>query len=84
MAGAQPALQGRCTGGAQWRLELGDDYDELYLTYRVRFADEFNFVKGGKLPGLVGGEANTGGRVPTGRDGWSARMMWWPMTRLRI
>jgi hypothetical protein len=66
-------------GGAQWRLELGDSYDELYLAYKIRFGDEFNFVKGGKLPGLVGGAANTGGKVPTGRDGWSARMMWRPM-----
>ena len=29
-----------------------------------------------KLPGLVGGEANTGGDRPSGRDGFSARMMW--------
>ncbi len=25
-------------GGAQWKAALGDDYDELYLAYRVRFA----------------------------------------------
>jgi hypothetical protein len=43
--------------------------------YRVRFADDFDFVKGGKLPGLAGGSANTGKRRPTG-DGWSARFMW--------
>ena len=35
-----------------------------------------DFVKGGKLPGLFGGEGNTGGGIPTGMDGFSARMMW--------
>lgn len=63
-------------GGAQWRLELGSSYDELFLSYRVRFGAGFDFVRGGKLPGLVGGAANTGGDPPDGTDGWSARMMW--------
>lgn len=43
--------------------------------YRVRFAKDFEFVSGGKLPGLAGGTATTGGRRPNG-DGWSARLMW--------
>ena len=63
-------------GGAQWRLELGDSYDELYLSYRLKFASGYDFVRGGKLPGLAGGAANTGGDTPDGSDGWSARMMW--------
>jgi hypothetical protein len=63
-------------GGAQWQLRLGKSYTELYCSYRIRFGDGFDFVKGGKLPGLAGGEANTGGNRPNGRDGWSARMMW--------
>jgi hypothetical protein len=61
--------------GAQWKLNVGR-YDELYCAYYVRFASDFDFVLGGKLPGLAGGAANTGGDKPTGRDGWSARMMW--------
>jgi hypothetical protein len=48
------------------------------VRYYVRFDEDFDFVKGGKLPGLVGGEANTGGRIPNGRDGFSARLMWRP------
>ncbi|MEM7799186.1 MAG: polysaccharide lyase [Chloroflexota bacterium] len=63
-------------GGGQWPVELGAGYNELYVAYRVRFPEGFDFVKGGKLPGLVGGEANSGGDRPNGRDGWSARMMW--------
>jgi len=50
--------------------------DCLHLRYYVRFADDFDFVKGGKLPGLAGGEHNSGGLVPDGTDGWSARIMW--------
>ena len=42
----------------------------------MQFAEGFDFVKGGKLPGLFGGEGNTGGGIPTGMDGFSARMMW--------
>ena len=63
-------------GGAQWKMGLGARYDELYCAYWVRFASGFDFARGGKLPGLVGGAANTGGRKPSGQDGWSARMMW--------
>lgn len=68
---------GETTGSkAQWKLDLGDSYEELFLTYRVRFDDDFDFVRGGKLPGLIGGVGNTGGSKPNGADGWSARMMW--------
>jgi hypothetical protein len=62
--------------GAQWKMSVGARYDDLYCGYDVRFAPDFDFVKGGKLPGLAGGRANSGGEKPTGRDGWSARMMW--------
>ena len=65
-------------GGSLWQVELGDSAaDELYVAYRIRFVgSSFDFVKGGKLPGLSGGEDNTGGDVPNGTDGWSGRMMW--------
>jgi hypothetical protein len=63
-------------GGARWHLTLEPGHRELYCAYRVRFGEGFGFVRGGKLPGLAGGEANTGGRKPDGSDGWSSRMMW--------
>ncbi len=43
--------------------------------YKVRFHPGFDFVKGGKLPGLAGGTSTAGGSRPTG-DGWTARYMW--------
>lgn len=63
-------------GGAQFRVALPASFDRLFVAYRVRFAPGFDFVRGGKLPGLIGGEGNTGGETPDGTDGWSARMMW--------
>lgn len=66
---------GPSAGGALWRMRIGR-FDDLYCSYYVRFGSDFDFVKGGKLPGLAGGAANAGGSKPTGADGWSARMMW--------
>jgi hypothetical protein len=63
-------------GGAQWILNFDQSYEELYCSYRIKFEKYFVFVKGGKIPGLAGGKGNTGGHVPNGMDGWSARMMW--------
>ena len=59
-------------------------FEELYISYDVKFSDDFDFVRGGKLPGLCGYDVtlepedgcNTGGGFPTGFDGWSARGMW--------
>jgi hypothetical protein len=70
---------GPSDGGVQFKVPLKDSYEELYLSYRVRFSMGFQFVKGGKLPGLVGGTAPTG--CITDDDGFSARGMWRTMGR---
>ncbi len=46
------------------------------LAYRLRFAPGFDFVRGGKLPGLYGGLGQSGGVQPRGDDGFSLRLMW--------
>ncbi|MGM0913910.1 MAG: polysaccharide lyase [Pseudomonadota bacterium] len=46
------------------------------LTYQVRFEPGFDFVKGGKLPGLYGGDAPSGGDEVDGESGFSMRFMW--------
>jgi hypothetical protein len=61
-------------GGVQFKLPFGKSYDELFFAYRVRFGAGFTFVKGGKLPGLVGGSSPTG--CSPKPDGFSARNMW--------
>lgn len=64
-------------GGAGFRGSLGlPPTDHLYLSYYLRFSDNFDFVRGGKLPGIYGGKGNSGGNIPDGTDGFSTRMMW--------
>ena len=48
---------------------------EYYLDYQVWFENDWQWVKGGKLPGLVGGSHTSGCKDIT-PDGWSARFMW--------
>ena len=50
--------------------------DAATLRYRLRFGEHFEFVRGGKLPGLFGGLGPSGGQVPNGHDGFSLRLMW--------
>ncbi len=45
------------------------------LEYRIRFDGNYDFSRGGKIPGLAGGSAPTG-CVDTNGSGFSARMMW--------
>jgi hypothetical protein len=66
----------QAVGGYQWPVRFGKGYDELYLSFKVKFSSGFSSRDlNGKLPGLAGGSANGGGNLPTGKDGWSARYM---------
>ncbi|HVY29502.1 MAG TPA: hypothetical protein VHB79_23245 [Polyangiaceae bacterium] len=68
---------GPSAGGIQFLVPLAGNHQELYCAYRIRFEGSFNFVKGGKIPGLSGGNHPTGcSGVPSGTDGFTARMMW--------
>jgi hypothetical protein len=70
-------LAGRAIGGTGFQARvLSVPLDCAFLSYRLRFASNFDFVRGGKLPGLFGGIGNSGGRIPTGTDGFSTRYMW--------
>jgi len=67
----------RPEGGAQLYLPLrSGPVDTLHLRYYLRFPADFNFVKGGKLPGLYGGSVTGGRHIPDGEDGLSTRYMW--------
>ncbi len=46
------------------------------LAYKVRFPVGFDFVKGGKLPGLFGGDAPRGCVADDKVSGFSSRLMW--------
>lgn len=68
---------GAPSGGAQVYLQFRDGpADDLYLSYRVRFQDGFQFARGGKLPGFFGGTHVAGGNTPDGTNGFSTRYMW--------
>lgn len=73
----------RQTGGAQfynlWNSTDGSPFQSMMLSYEVAFDEDFDFVKGGKLPGLRGGlDSNgcAGGSESDGEHCWSARLMW--------
>jgi hypothetical protein len=64
-------------GGAQAYLPMSSGpADEMHLRYCVRFPEGFDFVKGGKLPGLYGGTVTSGQHIPDGANGFSTRLMW--------
>ncbi len=63
-------------GGAQWRFKFDKSYLKCTIEYQVMFPAGFDFVKGGKLPGLCGGTSPAGGKKSDGSDGFSARIMW--------
>lgn len=64
-------------GGASWRYRFGKSYDEYSVEYKVKVAADFDFVRGGKLPGLCGGSNPRGGTANiSAENGFSARMMW--------
>lgn len=74
---ASMVRRGLPRSGTGFKAELvSGGSDSATLRYRVRFPVGFNFVRGGKLPGLYGGLGNSGGRIPRGDDGFSLRLMW--------
>jgi hypothetical protein len=71
-----PGQIGPEKGGAGWRWPIGT-HESAELRYTLQFSKGFEWVKGGKLPGLCGGPDNvSGGRPATGTNGFSARLMW--------
>ncbi len=68
-------------GSAVWNLPSENEY---YLSYWVKFEDDFDFdgpkKSGGKLPGLgardEAGDLCSGGQTCTGDNGFSSRYMW--------
>ncbi len=59
----------------RFKEQTGEEPEEIYFRYYLRFADDWNPKRGGKLPGIAGtyGRAGWGGRPVNGHDGWSAR-----------
>ncbi|KAG1443744.1 hypothetical protein G6F56_010562 [Rhizopus delemar] len=72
---------GRPFGGAEFFSSPNGkkEYNTALLSYDVAFASNFDWVKGGKLLGIYGGNTGTGcsgGKKATGNTCFSVRMMW--------
>ncbi len=74
------AKEGHPVGGLEFlaRLPAGGASRSVSLSYWLRFAPNFQWVMGGKLPGLCGGTCPSGGAHVSGYGGWSMRLMWRP------
>ncbi|KAI9254302.1 hypothetical protein BY458DRAFT_442750 [Sporodiniella umbellata] len=75
------AKVGGVKGGAEfYSFPFGQtQYNTALLSYEVAFASNFDWVKGGKLPGIFGGDPKagcSGGEKATGNNCFSVRMMW--------
>lgn len=62
-------------GGWSWNSPISGSREELYFSYDIRFKPGFQWVLGGKIPGLTGGHVESG-TLPEFTDGFSVRMMW--------
>jgi hypothetical protein len=78
------SFQDNNIGGAQfyamWN-SSGSAFQSMLVTYEVAFDANFDWVKGGKLPGLRGGpDPNncSGGNQANGTNCFSSRLMWRP------
>ena len=76
------SFQDNNDGGAQfyamWN-SSGSPFQSMLVTYEVAFDTDFDWVKGGKLPGLRGGpDPNncSGGNQANGTNCFSSRVMW--------
>ncbi|KAG1890403.1 polysaccharide lyase family 14 protein [Suillus subluteus] len=74
---------GSTDSGAQWyslwNTTDGSQFQSMLLSYELAFDSNFNWVQGGKLPGLRGGpdvDDCSGGAEPNGTNCFSTRIMW--------
>ncbi len=66
-------------GGQFAQIPIQRSSNSYTLRYNVKFPNNFEFGKGGKIPGLAGGRAYSGCRSEETKrngDGWSSRVMW--------
>jgi hypothetical protein len=68
---------GAPVGGFEFLAPLpgGSSLTSVLVSYWLKFDSTFQWVKGGKLPGVCGGDCPTGGAPVTGA-GFSMRYMW--------
>jgi hypothetical protein len=63
-------------GGGQWLTDLGGNYNELYLSYKIKFNPGFQWVLGGKIHGLLGEPLNEANEPPEYDGGFNVLICW--------
>lgn len=63
-------------GGLQFFNAFKDKYEHLILAYSVNFEEGFRFCRGGRLPGLYGGDIISEDQVPNGTNGFLSKIGW--------
>lgn len=73
-----PKNEAGCANGdcISWKTHLSKPLTHIQYSYWVKFPEHFEFVKGGKLPGIGSNMAGSGGHKADGYNGWSVRVMW--------
>lgn len=51
-------------------------HEEMYFRYYIYLDPNFDFSKGGKIPGMAANTLYGAGNHPDGSNGWTARYMW--------
>ncbi|KAG0276458.1 hypothetical protein BGZ95_007505 [Linnemannia exigua] len=79
--GSYAPKAGPVTGGTSFYAKpFGDDapFEKMMISYDVAFPGGFDWVLGGKLPGIYGGQAHScsGGNQSTGDNCLTMRLMW--------
>lgn len=67
---------GPAEGGGQWYKTLNEPFHELYFSYRIKFKPGFQWVLGGKIPGVRGGPEWEGFDPPPWDKGFIVLLMW--------
>lgn len=62
-------------GGYLWESDISGQQNEIYFSYDIRFKPGFQWVIGGKIPGVAGGYSPAG-IIPAFNDGFTVRLMW--------
>ena len=63
-------------GCINWKPHLGARLNQLTYSYRILFPANFDFARGGQLPGIGSVAPLPTGTTPDGKNGWSVNTQW--------
>lgn len=63
-------------GCINWKPHLGARLNQITYSYRIFFPANFDFARGGQLPGVGSVAPLPTGTTPDGKNGWSVNTQW--------